>query len=81
MHVTLDRRSGIDRRQSPADLEDLLILFSQLPSTAPAKKQSLENGWSVVHEDAAPQVVPTQGHTQTASSHIELNGLMTYRPL
>ena len=31
VHVTLDRRSSIDRRQSPADLEDLLILFSQLP--------------------------------------------------
>ena len=31
VHVTLDRRSGIDRRQSPANLEDLLILFSQLP--------------------------------------------------
>jgi hypothetical protein len=39
VHVALDRRSGIDRRQSPADLEDLLILFSQLPSPDPAKKQ------------------------------------------
>jgi hypothetical protein len=38
-HVVLDRRSGIDRRQSPADLEDLLILFSQLPSVDPSQKQ------------------------------------------
>lgn len=32
IHVATDRRSGVDRRQSPADLDDLLILFSQLPS-------------------------------------------------
>ena len=39
VHVVLDRRSGADRRQSPADLEDLLILFSQLPSVEPGRKQ------------------------------------------
>lgn len=32
VQVTRDRRSGIDRRRSIASLEDLLILFSQLPS-------------------------------------------------
>lgn len=39
VHVVLDRRSGIDRRQSPTDLEDLLILFSQLPSIDLAQMQ------------------------------------------
>lgn len=38
-YVVTDRRSGSDRRQSPADLEDLLILFSQLPSIDPGHKQ------------------------------------------
>ena len=32
VHVMLDRRNGTDRRKSPANMEDLLILFSQLPS-------------------------------------------------
>ena len=39
VHVMLDRRSGVDRRVSPADLDDLLILFSQLPSIEPGRKQ------------------------------------------
>ena len=39
VHVMLDRRSGIDRRVSPADLEDLLMLFSQMPSVDPEYKQ------------------------------------------
>ena len=39
VHVMLDRRSGSDRRKSTADLEDLLILFSQLPSVEPGHKQ------------------------------------------
>jgi len=39
VHVMLDRRGGVDRRQSPADLEDLLILFSQLPSLDPGREQ------------------------------------------
>jgi hypothetical protein len=39
VHVMLDRRGGIDRRKSSADLEDLLILFSQLPSVDPGHKQ------------------------------------------
>ena len=32
VHVAHDRRGGDDRRKSSAALEDLLILFSQLPS-------------------------------------------------
>jgi hypothetical protein len=32
LQVANDRRKGKDRRESPASLEDLLILFSQLPS-------------------------------------------------
>jgi hypothetical protein len=39
VHVMLDRRSGIDRRIAPADLEDLLILFSQLPFVDPGHEQ------------------------------------------
>ena len=39
MHVVHDRRSASDRRKSPASLEDLLILFSQLPSEDPGQKQ------------------------------------------
>jgi hypothetical protein len=39
VHVVVDRRVGIDRRQAPADLEDLLILFSQLPSLDPGREQ------------------------------------------
>ncbi len=39
VHVVLDRRTGVDRRQSPADLDDLLILFSQLPSQDPDRTQ------------------------------------------
>ena len=38
VHVLLNRRSGIDRRQSPADLEDLQILNSLLPLIDPGKK-------------------------------------------
>ena len=39
VHVMLDLRSGIDRRVSPTDLEDLLILFSQTPLVDPECKQ------------------------------------------
>jgi hypothetical protein len=39
MHVVHDRRCDNDRRKSPASLEDLLILFSQLPSEDPGQKQ------------------------------------------
>lgn len=39
MHVAHDRRSGVDRRKAQADLEDLLILFSQLPSVDPESEQ------------------------------------------
>jgi len=39
VHVMFDRRSDHDRRVSPADMEDLLILFSQLPSVDPGRKQ------------------------------------------
>ena len=38
VHVAHDRRDGDDRRKSRAALEDLLILFSQLPSEDPGKK-------------------------------------------
>jgi hypothetical protein len=38
MYVVHDRRSASDRRKSPASLEELLILFSQLPSKAPGQK-------------------------------------------
>ena len=34
-HVTHDRRHGRVRRKSTASLEELLILFSQLPSEDP----------------------------------------------
>ena len=37
--VAYDRRSGIDRRKSSAALEDLLILFSQLPTEDPERNQ------------------------------------------
>ena len=39
MHVMLDRRSCLDRRVSPAELDDLLILFSQLPYIKLGRKQ------------------------------------------
>ena len=32
VHVLRDRRSGFDRRKAIATLEELLVLFSQLPS-------------------------------------------------
>ncbi len=32
VHVAHERRRDYERRKSPASLEDLLILFSQLPS-------------------------------------------------
>ena len=38
VHVAHDRRYCDDRRKSKATLEDLLILFSQLPSEDPGKK-------------------------------------------
>jgi len=38
-HVLCDRRNASDRRKSPASLEDLLILFSQLPPEGPGHKQ------------------------------------------
>ena len=38
VHVAHDRRDGVDRRKSSAALEDLLILFSQLPSEDPGQK-------------------------------------------
>jgi hypothetical protein len=34
-----NRRSDSDRRKAPASLEDLLILFSELPSLDPERKQ------------------------------------------
>jgi hypothetical protein len=37
--VSHDRRKGNDRRQASASLEDLLILFSELPSIDPERKQ------------------------------------------
>jgi hypothetical protein len=37
--VARERRSGGDRRKSIATLEDLLILFSELPSINPQRKQ------------------------------------------
>ena len=33
------RRSGSDRRRAPASLEELMILFSELPSEEPGRKQ------------------------------------------
>ena len=39
VHVVYDRRRDNDRRKSPASLEDLLILFSQLPSEDRGQKQ------------------------------------------
>jgi len=38
VQVAHDRRDGDDRRKSNAALEDLLILFSQLPSEDPGHK-------------------------------------------
>ena len=35
IHVVHDRRRGCDRRKSTASFEELLILFSQLPSEDP----------------------------------------------
>lgn len=37
--VSRDRRCGDERRIGPASLEDLLILFSELPSLNPERKQ------------------------------------------
>jgi hypothetical protein len=39
LYVVHDRRHDNDRRKSPASLEDLLILFSQLPSEDPGKNR------------------------------------------
>jgi len=39
LYVAYDRRRDSDRRKSPASLEDLLILFSQLPSEDPGKNR------------------------------------------
>jgi len=39
VHVVHDRRRDNDRRKSPASLEDLLILFSQLPSEDPEQNR------------------------------------------
>jgi hypothetical protein len=39
VYVVHNRRRDDDRRKSPASLEDLLILFSQLPSEDPGQKQ------------------------------------------
>ena len=39
MTVPHERRCGSDRRKSLATLEDLLILFSELPSVDPQRKQ------------------------------------------
>ena len=36
-YVLRDRRSGVDRRKARANLEDLLILFSQAPSIDPGE--------------------------------------------
>lgn len=36
-YVLHDRRGDADRRKSPASLEDLFILFSQLPSGDPGQ--------------------------------------------
>ena len=38
VYVSHDRRDGDDRRKMSAALEDLLILFSQLPSEDPGQK-------------------------------------------
>ena len=38
VYVSHDRRGGDERRKSIAALEDLLILFSQLPSEDPGHK-------------------------------------------
>ena len=38
VYVSHDRRDGDDRRKASAALEDLLILFSQLPSEDPGRK-------------------------------------------
>lgn len=39
MPVPQERRSGTDRRKTMAALEDLLILFSELPSIDPQRRQ------------------------------------------
>lgn len=39
MAVPHERRSGRDRRKTMATLEDLLILFSELPSIDPKRNQ------------------------------------------
>ena len=33
VHVLRDRRRGSDRRKAGAELDELLVLFSELPST------------------------------------------------
>lgn len=38
MNVAYDRRRGSDRRQATASLDDLWVLFSQLPSEDPGQK-------------------------------------------
>jgi hypothetical protein len=37
VEVVHDRRSGVDRRKAIATLEELLILFSQLPAEDPGR--------------------------------------------
>lgn len=37
--VEYERRNGSDRRKATAPLEDLLILFSELPSIDPQRRQ------------------------------------------
>jgi len=39
VRVAHDRRNGSDRRKSSASMEDLWVLFSQLPSENPGQNQ------------------------------------------
>jgi hypothetical protein len=39
LHVVYDRRRDYDRRKSSASQEDLMILFSQLPSEDPGENR------------------------------------------
>ena len=43
LHILRDRRSGRDRRKMAEKFEDMLVLFSELPSTStefvPSKKK------------------------------------------
>ena len=42
VYVSHDRRDGDERRKSSAALEDILILFSQLPSEDPGRAQTFD---------------------------------------